>query len=144
MGEDFPFLIRRFKIPQFPILKESSRIGIMLKTDEWFLIQDLHSKGFSISEISRQTGYARKTVRKYLNRKTAPEPQKRPGRKSKLDPYKPYILEKLNEGPYTAARIYREIQKMGFDGGETIVKDFIKEVRPKQGVPAVLGYDHIK
>ncbi|AKB30481.1 Mobile element protein [Methanosarcina siciliae T4/M] len=28
-----------------------------------------------------------------------PEPQKRPGRKSKLDPYKPYILKKLKEGP---------------------------------------------
>ena len=113
----------------------------MLKKEEWLLIQDLHSKGFSTSEIARQTGYARETVRKYLNRKTAPEPQKRPGRKSKLDPYKPYILEKLNEGPYTAARLYREIQKMGFDGGETIVKDFIKEVRPKKGVPEVPGYD---
>ena len=30
---------------------------------------------------------------------------------------------------------------MGFDGGKTIVKDFIKEVRPKQGVPAVLRYE---
>ena len=113
----------------------------MLKKEEWLLIQDLHSKGFSTSEIARQTGYARKTVRKYLNQKTAPEPQKRPGRKSKLDPYKPYILEKLNEGPYTAARLYREIQKMGFDGGKTIVKDFVRKVRPKQGIPAVLGYD---
>ena len=113
----------------------------MLKNEEWLLIQDLHSKGFSISEIARQTGYARKTVRKYLNLKTAPEPQKRPGRKSKLDPYKPYILEKLNESSYTAARLYREIKEMGFDGGKTIVKDFIKEVRPKQGLSVVLGYD---
>jgi transposase len=113
----------------------------MLKKEEWLLIQLLHSKGFCISKIARQTGFARKTVRKYLNRKTAPEPQKRPGRKSKLDPYKPYILEKLNEGPYSAARLFREIQKMGFDGGETIVKDFIKEVRPKKGVTEVPGYD---
>jgi hypothetical protein len=30
---------------------------------------------------------------------------------------------------------------MGFDGWKTIVKDFIKEVRPKQGVSAVLRYE---
>ncbi len=113
----------------------------MLKKEEWLLIQNLHLKGFSISEIARQTGYARKTVRKYLNLKTAPEPQKRPGRKSKLDPYKPHILKRLNESSYSAARLFREIKEMGFDGGETIVKDFIKEVRPKQGLSVVLSYD---
>ena len=113
----------------------------MLKMEEWLLIRDLYSQGFSISKIARKTGYARETVRKYLNKKTAPEPQKRPGRKSKLDLYKPYILEKLNEGPYTASRLYREIKEMGFDGGKTIVKDFVREVRPKQGVPAILRYE---
>jgi transposase len=113
----------------------------MLKEEEFFLIRDLSSQNLSISEIARQTGFDRKTVRKYIKLKTLPEPQKRPGRKSKLDLFKPYILEKLNEGPYTAARLYREIKEMGFDGGKTIVKDFIKEVRPKQGVPAVLRYE---
>ena len=113
----------------------------MLKVEEWLLIRDLYSQGFSISEISRQTGFDRKTIRKYLKIKTLPGPQKRPGRKSKLDPFKPYILEKLKEGPYTAARLYREIKEMGFAGGKTIVKDFIQKVRPKQVVPAVLRYE---
>jgi len=49
------------------------------------LIRDLYSQGLSISEISRRTGYARETVRKYLNKKTAPEPQKHPPKPSKLD-----------------------------------------------------------
>jgi transposase len=103
----------------------------MLKTDEWFLIQDLHLKGFSISEIAKQTGHDRKTVKKYLNLKAAPEPQKRPGRKSKLDPFKPYMLDKLDGSSYTAARLYREIKEMGFDGGKTIVKDFVRKVKTK-------------
>ena len=105
------------------------------------MIRDLYLQGFGISEIARQTGFDRKTVRKYLRLKTLPEPQKRPGRKSKLDPYKPYIQEKLKEGPYTAARLYREIKEMGFDGGKTIVKDFVQKVRPEQGIPAVLRYE---
>jgi len=103
----------------------------MLKKEEWLLIQVLHSKGFCISEIARQTGHYRETVRKYINLKTAPEPYKRPTRPSKLDPYKPYILKRLNEGPYAAARLFREIRKMGFDGGESIVHDFVRKVRPK-------------
>ncbi|AAM05481.1 IS21-like element ISMac9 family transposase [Methanosarcina acetivorans] len=113
----------------------------MLKKEDLFLIRDLSSQNLSISEIARQTGFDRKTVRKYLQLKTLPEPQKRPGRKSKLDPYKPYILKKLEEGSYTTARLYREIKEMGFDGGMTIVKDFVREVRPQQGVPAVFRYE---
>ena len=109
--------------------------------EEWLLIRDLYSQGFSISEISRKTGFDRKTVRKYLRLKTLPEPQKRSGRKSKLDPFKPYIIEKLKEGPYTSSRLYREIKEMGFDGGKTIVKDFVQKVRPEQGIPAVLRYE---
>jgi len=105
------------------------------------MLRDLHSKGLNITEIASQTGFDKKTIRKYLTMNTLPEPQKHPERKSKLDPFKPYILEKLKEGPYTAARLYREIKEMGFDGGKTIVKDFIKEVRPKQEVLAVLRYE---
>ena len=74
----------------------------MLKMEEWLLIRDLYSQGFCISEISRQTGFDRKTVRKYLRLKTLPEPQKRPGRKSKLDPHKSYIIDKLKESHYKA------------------------------------------
>jgi transposase len=103
----------------------------MLTKEEWLLIRDLHSKAFSISEIARAIGHDRKTVRKYLNQETEPEPQKHPTRPSKLDPYNLYILKKLDEGPYTAAQIFREIQEMGFDGEITIVKDFVRKVRPK-------------
>jgi transposase len=104
----------------------------MLTKEEWLLIRDLHSKAFNISEIARVTGYARETVRKYLNRETAPEFQKLLTRYSKLDPYKPYILKKLDEGPYTAAQLFREIREMGFDRKITIVKDFVRKVKPNR------------
>lgn len=79
-------------------------------------------------------------MRKYLNKKTAPEPQIRPPKSSKFDPYKPCIEEKINEGPYIAARLFREIKEMGYGGEITIVKDFVRKIRPKQGVPDVLRY----
>ena len=71
----------------------------MLKVEEWLLIRDLYSQDFSVSEIARQTGYARGTVRKYLNKKTAPDLQKHPPKPGKLDPYKPYIQKKINTEP---------------------------------------------
>ena len=30
---------------------------------------------------------------------------------------------------------------MGFDGGMTIIKDFVREIRPEQGIPAILRYE---
>ena len=41
------------------------------------------------------------------------------------------IIQRLQEYPLSAKRIYREIQEKGFTGKYTIVKDFIREVRPK-------------
>jgi len=66
---------------------------------------------------------------------------KRSKKPSKLDGYKEYIISRLQEYPLTAKRIYREIQEKGFTGKYTIVKDFVREVRPKVGVPAVYRYE---
>lgn len=105
------------------------------------MIRDLYAQGLSIKAISKKTGFDRKTVRKYLNITSVPEPEKRAKKSSKLDEYKDYITTKLHEGPYTASRLYREIQEMGFTGKYTIVKDFIRKVRPEYGVVAVLRYE---
>jgi transposase len=113
----------------------------MLEMEEWFMIRELHAQGFNITEISDKTGFDRKTVRKYLNLTTIPEPKQRAKRKSKLDNYKDYIVEKLHEGPFTAARLFREIQEMGFTGKSTIVTDFVRKVRPDRGIQAVYRYE---
>jgi transposase len=113
----------------------------MLKMEEWLMIRDLYAQGLSIKAISKKTGFDRKTVRKYLNITSVPEPKKRAKKASKLDEYKDYITTKLHEGPYTATRLYREIQERGFTGKYSIVKDFIRKVRPEYGVVAVLRYE---
>jgi transposase len=105
------------------------------------MIRDLYAQGLSIKAISKKTGFDRKTVRKYLNITSLPESKKRAKKASKLDEYKDYVTTKLHEGPYTASRLYREIQEMGFTGQYTIVKDFVRKVRPEYGVVAVLRYE---
>jgi len=103
----------------------------MLNLDEFLTLKELHKQGLSNSEIARQTAYNRRTVSKYAKAKVPPESKKRSVKASKLDAYKKYIIQRLNSGPLTACRIYREIQDKGFTGKYTIVKDFVRQNRPK-------------
>ncbi len=105
------------------------------------MLRELHNQGMSISEIAKETGYNRRTVRKYVNLKVPPVAGKRSPKASKLDDYKEYIIQRLNSYPLTASRIYREIQKRGFTGKYTIVKDFVRKIRPKTGVFAIYRYE---
>ena len=43
----------------------------------------------------------------------------------------------LTAHPYSAAQILQRIQEMGFDGGYSIVKDYVRAIRPKHS-PAYL------
>jgi transposase len=69
-----------------------------------------------------------------MPRKTAEKP-------SKLDPFKEYIAELLatyTDPPITAQRVLEKIQEKGFDGGHTILRDYLASVRGKQaGEPVV-------
>lgn len=105
------------------------------------MLRELHAQGFSITDISDKTGYDRKTVKKYLNSTTIPEPKQRAKKESMLDQYKDHIIKKLDEAPFTASRLFREIREMGFNGKCTIVRDFVRKVRPVKGVQAVYRFE---
>jgi len=87
----------------------------------------------SISEISRLLRIHRKTVRRALEYVSAPpgnESRER-GVAGKLEPFKPYITERLKEYPnLTGAKLLLEIGKQGYSGGYTILKDYLQDNRP--------------
>lgn len=112
----------------------------MLKLEEFFLLRDLHEQGLSISEMSRQTGLSRRTVRKYVLSMKPPQPAQRKGT-SKLDDYKEYIAERLSQYPLTARRLLREIKARGYQGEYTILRNYVRSIRPRIGVPAVFRYE---
>ncbi|MDI6867196.1 hypothetical protein [Methanoculleus sp.] len=66
-----------------------------------------------------------------MNAKAPPIAKPRARKPSKLDDYKDYIQSRLSKYPLTAARVYREIQQMGFTGKYTIVRD-LRPVDPAQ------------
>jgi transposase len=107
----------------------------MLNTEDFFMLRDLFNEGFSISEIARQTGYSRKTIKKYVTSPFPPTFRRRAKMKSKLDGYRDYITSRLQEGSFSAKSIYDEIFEMGFTGKYTIVRDFVSEIKQKSGAP---------
>jgi transposase len=107
----------------------------MLGTEDYLMLKNWFDQGVSISEIARQTGYDRKTIRKYVHFSSPPVSRKRARKASKLDGYRDYITGRLQKYPLSAKRIYDEILERGFTGKYSIVKDFVMETKRKSGAP---------
>lgn len=103
----------------------------MLEVEQWAELRRQHFvRRVSIKEIARQTGLSRNTVRAAI-RSSVPPRYERAAHGSKLDPYKEEIQRLLREDPKLPGQRIRElIAPLGFDGGKTIVDDYLREVRP--------------
>src|SRR5579863_449427 len=99
----------------------------MLRLEEYMEVQKLYQDGVSISEIARQVGRDRKTVRKYLHEK--PRPYERPPRKWKIDAHRAWLRERWERGVRNASRLFRELRQRGYTGGYTQVKSAVREWR---------------
>jgi hypothetical protein len=72
-------------------------------------------QGLSLREIARRLGLGRNTVRKYA-RAASPEALLHgqwQNRTSKLDPFKPYLEQRIADGCTTLSRLHRELQERG-------------------------------
>jgi transposase len=93
-----------------------------------FEIHRLAHEGLSVRKIAKTLGLSRQTTGKYLD---DPNPQ-RPlmPRPSQLDPFKDEIARLLALDPKVSAAVMRQrLQDQGFDGGITIVRDYLHGVR---------------
>lgn len=117
----------------------------MIKMEEWMLIRGLSNgikEGLSISEIARQTGHDRKTIRKHLQAEATPKYGTVNKRSSKLDPYKNYIGLRLKEVPQISnRRILREIKKNGYTGSRSILGEFIKPLKEERQKEATIRFE---
>ena len=87
-------------------------------------------QGVSIQAISRVTGWDRKTIRKYLQQPNSqPEYGPRNRSASKLDPFKPYLEERMRAGVWNARVLLRELRQQNYGGGYTILKDWLQPQR---------------
>jgi transposase len=103
----------------------------VLDVERWAELRREHFvRGVSIKELVRRTGLSRNTIRAAL-RSSEPPAFRCSERLSKLDPFKDEIHRLLKDDPrLTGVRVREEIEPLGFDGGKTIVDDYLREMRP--------------
>jgi transposase len=104
-------------------------------TARWERVRHLHEVGVSISQIGREVGITRKTVRSLLatrapprNRVARPRPEDLSS--PTLAPYANYLQDRWQQGCTDASRLFREIEAKGYEGSRTLL---IQAVRPWRG-----------
>jgi transposase len=87
----------------------------------------LLAEGRRHKEIARKLRIDVKTVRRV--KKGA---KKRAPRVSKLDAFKPVIQELVVKKDLTATRVLREIRALGYAGGYSVLKEYVRSIRRRQ------------
>jgi transposase len=94
-------------------------------------IKDMQERSLKPTQIARELHLDLRTVNKWIEQGRYCE-RKRAQRSGKLDPYKADILRWLESHPYTAVQIYQRLRSCGYEGGRTILNDYIARVRPRR------------
>jgi transposase len=104
-------------------------------------IRELAVQGKPIRRIADELGLARNTVRKYL--RGGLEARSRPKRPSKLDPFKEQLQRWVCEDHLTNCEtLVGRLQAAGYVGKTTLVKDFVRPLRPRaSGRQPVIRYE---
>jgi transposase len=93
-------------------------------------LRQLHDeRGLKVSQIAAELQLDPKTVERWIDRSTY---RQRQGtrRASKLDSFRGQIVALLERHPYTAQQLLQQLRAVGYAGGYTILKDFVRQVRP--------------
>ncbi len=98
-------------------------------------VREMHQQGISGHGIAAELHLARGTVRKYLQTEGPVRQAPRIRQPSLLDPHYDYLCQRWNEDTPTALQLFEELQQRGFQGGLSIVKDFVTRLR--RGLPGM-------
>jgi transposase len=104
------------------------------------IVHELLAEGQPIRTIARQLGWGRHTVQRYARAATWQEladGKWRTGRSSKLDPFKPHLQQRWEQGCTSARQLYQEITAAGFHGSYSIVSHHLSQYRaePRPAAP---------
>jgi transposase len=100
--------------------------------ETWCRIRHHVQEGLTIIQTAQALSLHRQTVAKWARvEKYQPRRYALP-RSSHLDPYKGLIVRWLDEHPLSGQQIFQRLREQGYSGGLTIVRNYIRRVRPKR------------
>ena len=92
-------------------------------------IHSLSKEGLSTHQIAAETRLHFKTIQRWVNKEMFTQ-RMESKRSSLLDPHKATIVRLLQHHDYSAVQVMQKIQEAGYTGGYTILKEYIRQVRP--------------
>lgn len=102
-------------------------------------VKEAHARGLNLRQIARETGLSVPTVRLWVAADVLPPERRGYHGGGKVDPYGPYLLQRLAEGCTNQTRLWQEISAQGFVGTRSLVAKWIRA--RQSGVPAPAAAD---
>lgn len=102
----------------------------MYQVHDWAKVRELVREGVPKKRIAEQLGCSRTTVYRLAGLDEPPGYERRPTG-SQLEPFKEMVADMLRQDETAPATVIRErLQGQGYAGGITILKDYLRELRP--------------
>jgi transposase len=102
----------------------------MIDYETYCKIRDHRDRqGLSITQTAQALGLHPETVSKWSRRERY-EQRAPANRGSQLDPYKSQIVRWLEAHPFSTQQILQKLREIGYAGGLTTVKTYVRRVRP--------------
>jgi transposase len=116
----------------------------MLGQEGYVEIHVMHRQGMSIKAIGRELGVSRNTVRKYLRAAQVPQSESRSAKPTKLDDYRGYLAARVEAAKpdwIPATVLFDEISALGYSGGLTSVRDYLRTLKPAAKADPVVRFE---
>ncbi len=108
---------------------------------------DIHvrvAQGQSLRKIAREFGISRNTVKHHLQKQGMPTYAKRSKQPSKLAPFKPYLLQRIELAKpdwIPATVLFDEVVERGYQGGIAQLRRFVCQFKPSIVPEAVVRFE---
>lgn len=116
----------------------------MITNEVYMEIEVLRKHGFSLRRIAAEVGCAVNTVRSHLASGTKPKYERQKQRTSKLSGYETYLRERQAAAHplwIPATVLQREIVALGYKGGMSQLRSFLRVIKPAQPADPVVRFE---
>ncbi len=105
----------------------ASQVARLRREARYEEVVSLYQQGMPVLRIAEDLHMSRTTVRKLVAAGAFPERADTLRSKSILDPYVPYLRQRLAEGPTNASHLWRDLREQGFSGGYKVVARWLQD-----------------
>ena len=113
--------------------QEEKKIVTRMRT-HYAAVQELQAQGLPLAVIGRKLGLHRATVRKLAAARSVEDLIAKTEQRTHLvDPYTGHLHQRWHDGERNATQLFREIQQLGYPGGELAVQRYLRQFRRGRG-----------